>query len=51
MLNMGFLEDVDFILSCLIHDHQTLLFAATLPDEINRLIQDLLEKSREGRIE
>jgi ATP-dependent RNA helicase DeaD len=38
MLKMGFLEDVDFILSCLIHDHQTLLFAATLPDEINRLI-------------
>jgi ATP-dependent RNA helicase DeaD len=38
MLKMGFLEDVDFILSCLIHDHQTLLFAATLPNEINRLI-------------
>jgi len=43
MLNMGFLEDVDFILSCLIHDHQTLLFAATLPDEINRLIGTYLK--------
>src|SRR5512136_2907415 len=38
MLKMGFIEDVDFILSCLIHEHQTLLFAATMPDEINRLI-------------
>jgi ATP-dependent RNA helicase DeaD len=44
MLKMGFLEDVDFILSCLIHDHQTLLFAATLPDEINRLIGTYLKK-------
>jgi ATP-dependent RNA helicase DeaD len=43
MLNMGFLEDVNFILSCLIHDHQTLLFAATLPDEINRLIGTYLK--------
>jgi ATP-dependent RNA helicase DeaD len=43
MLKMGFLEDVDFILSCLIHDHQTLLFAATLPDEINRLIGTYLK--------
>jgi len=40
---MGFLEDVDFILSCLIHDHQTLLFAATLPEEINRLIGTYLK--------
>jgi len=43
MLNMGFLEDVDFILSCLIHDHQTLLFAATLPGEINHLIGTYLK--------
>jgi len=43
MLKMGFLEDVDFILSCLIHDHQTLLFAATLPNEINRLIGTYLK--------
>jgi ATP-dependent RNA helicase DeaD len=43
MLKMGFLEDVDFILSCLIHHHQTLLFAATLPDEINRLTSTYLK--------
>ena len=43
MLKMGFLEDVDFILSCLIQDHQTLLFAATLSREINRLIGTYLK--------
>jgi ATP-dependent RNA helicase DeaD len=43
MLKMGFIEDVDFILSCLIHEHQTLLFAATLPDEINRLVGTYLK--------
>ena len=43
MLKMGFIEDVDFILSCLIHKHQTLLFAATMPDEINRLIGTYLK--------
>jgi ATP-dependent RNA helicase DeaD len=43
MLKMGFIEDVDFILSCLIHEHQTLLFAATMPDEINRLIGTYLK--------
>ncbi len=34
MLNMGFIDDVDFILSCLLQDHQTLLFSATMPREI-----------------
>jgi ATP-dependent RNA helicase DeaD len=37
MLNMGFIEDIDFIMSCLIHDHQTLFFGATMPEEIDRL--------------
>jgi ATP-dependent RNA helicase DeaD len=44
MLNMGFLEDVDFIMSCLIHDHQTLLFSATMPAEIERLTQTYLKE-------
>jgi ATP-dependent RNA helicase DeaD len=43
MLKMGFIEDVDFIMSCLIHEHQTLLFAATMPDEIHRLIGTYLK--------
>jgi ATP-dependent RNA helicase DeaD len=32
MLKMGFIEDMDFIMSCLIHEHQTLFFAATMPE-------------------
>ncbi|MCD6394591.1 MAG: DEAD/DEAH box helicase [Planctomycetes bacterium] len=37
MLNMGFIGDVEFVISCLIHEHQTLLFSATMPSEIKRL--------------
>lgn len=37
MLKEGFLEDIDFVFSCLIHEHQTLLFSATMPPEIRRL--------------
>ena len=37
MLNMGFIEDGEFIISCLIHEHQTLLFSATMPREIKQL--------------
>ena len=37
MLNMGFIEDVELIMSCLVHDHQTLLFSATMPPAIDRL--------------
>jgi len=44
MLKMGFIEDIDFILSCLIHEHQTLFFAATMPREIERLIHTYLKK-------
>ncbi|RPJ04899.1 MAG: DEAD/DEAH box helicase, partial [Deltaproteobacteria bacterium] len=43
MLKMGFIEDVDFILSCLIHEHQTLFFAATMPAEIDRLVRTYLK--------
>ena len=44
MLKMGFIEDVDFIMSCLIHEHQTLFFAATMPEEIDRLIRTYLKE-------
>ena len=43
MLKMGFIEDVDFILSCLIHEHRTLLFSATMPREIERLARTYLD--------
>ena len=44
MLKMGFIEDIDFILSCLIHEHQTLFFAATMPEEIDRLVKTYLRE-------
>jgi len=44
MLKMGFVEDIDFIMSCLVHEHQTLFFAATMPEEINRLIKVYLKE-------
>ena len=37
MLNMGFITDVEFVMSCLIHEHQTLLFSATMPREVKNL--------------
>ena len=37
MLKLGFLEDINFIFSCLIHEHQTLLFAATMPEAVKKL--------------
>ena len=43
MLKMGFIEDVDFILSCLIHEHRTLLFSATMPREIEGLARTYLD--------
>jgi ATP-dependent RNA helicase DeaD len=43
MLNMGFISDVEFIISCLIHEHQTLMFSATMPQEIEKLAQKYLK--------
>ena len=42
MLDMGFLSDMEFIFSCLVHEHQTLLFSATMPKEIKTLAQRYL---------
>jgi ATP-dependent RNA helicase DeaD len=42
MLKEGFLEDIEFVFSCLIHEHQTLLFSATMPPDINRLADKYL---------
>ena len=37
MLNMGFITDIEFVIACLIHEHQTLLFSATMPRAIKKL--------------
>jgi ATP-dependent RNA helicase DeaD len=43
MLKMGFVTDIEFIIDCLIHEHQTLLFAATMPSQIKRLAKKYLK--------
>ncbi|MBV9330996.1 MAG: DEAD/DEAH box helicase [Alphaproteobacteria bacterium] len=42
MFDMGFIRDVRRIVSHLPHRRQTLLFSATMPDEVARLVADVL---------
>ncbi len=42
MFDMGFLPDIRKILECILHKHQTLLFAATMPTGIRHLVREIL---------
>ncbi len=42
MLDMGFLPDIRSILKCLLKPRQTLLFSATMPDDIRKLTREIL---------
>ncbi len=42
MFDMGFLPDIRNILKCILHKHQTLLFSATMPADIARLVREIL---------
>ncbi|MCX5996757.1 MAG: DEAD/DEAH box helicase [Chloroflexi bacterium] len=42
MFDMGFLPDIKSILKCLIKPRQTLLFSATMPADIRRLVYETL---------
>jgi len=42
MFDMGFLPDIRSIVRCLTQPHQTLLFSATMPDDIRRLVREVL---------
>ncbi len=42
MFDMGFLPDIRSILKCILHKHQTLLFSATMPPGIRRLVNEVL---------
>lgn len=42
MFDMGFLPDIQNILKCMLHERQTLLFSATMPNDIRCLVQDTL---------
>ena len=47
MLNMGFTESIDEILSAIPSEHQTLLFSATMGPDIERIAQNYLRQYRE----
>lgn len=47
MLDMGFIPDVERILSFITKSHQTLLFSATMPPEIKRLADRFLSNPKE----
>jgi ATP-dependent RNA helicase RhlE len=42
MFDMGFLPDIRNILKCILHKRQTLLFSATMPENIRRLTREIL---------
>ena len=42
MFDMGFLPDIRNILKCLLNPRQTLLFSATMPDDVRHLVQEVL---------
>ncbi|MCL2712628.1 MAG: DEAD/DEAH box helicase [Methanomassiliicoccaceae archaeon] len=47
MLDMGFIEDIEFILSATPRERQTLLFSATLSENVKRLATDYMNKPKE----
>lgn len=50
MLSMGFLEDLEFIIQCLIHEHQTLLFSATMPKDIKKIALNYMKSPKEVKL-
>lgn len=47
MLSMGFYEDLEFIMQCLHHPHQTLLFSATMPKQIEKIAKQHMKDPKE----
>jgi ATP-dependent RNA helicase DeaD len=45
MLNQGFLTDIEFVFSCMVHEHHTMLFSATMPNEIKQLSKNYLDNA------
>ena len=47
MLDMGFIDDIKFILSYINEDRQTCLFSATMPPEIMRVAQEYMHDAKQ----
>lgn len=47
MLSMGFVDDLEFIIQCLVHSHQTLLFSATMAKEVKQIASKYLKNPEE----
>ncbi len=47
MLSMGFYDDLEFIIQCLVHQHQTLLFSATMPQQIRKIAKQHMKSPLE----
>lgn len=47
MLSMGFYDDIAFIMNCIVHPHQTLLFSATMPKGIQELARTHMRQPKE----
>lgn len=43
MLSMGFCDDLEFIIQCLVQEHQTLLFSATMPQGIRDIAKKYMK--------
>ena len=50
MLNMGFIEDIESILSNVPKEHQTLLFSATMPGPIQRIAERFMTEPEVVRV-
>jgi ATP-dependent RNA helicase DeaD len=50
MLNMGFIEDIESILSQVPDEHQTLLFSATMPEPIRRIASRFMVEPQTVRV-
>ncbi|WP_343183902.1 DEAD/DEAH box helicase [Buchnera aphidicola (Ceratovacuna keduensis)] len=51
MLRMGFIEDVENIMSNVPKNHQTALFSATMPNEIRRISRRFMKFPKEIKVE
>ncbi|CAL4324043.1 DEAD/DEAH family ATP-dependent RNA helicase [Buchnera aphidicola] len=51
MLRMGFIEDVETIMSKIPKEHQTALFSATMPEAIRRISKRFMNNPKEIRIQ